>query len=120
MKKVVTPEGVLPSPNPLSPGIAAGGVVYVSGQVAPAVSGVEAQTRTVLEQIGAILQASGSDYSRVLRCGVYITDPNDFPKMNAVYKEFFPSEPPARSTLVTTLVAPEVLVEIDCIAEIAE
>ena len=118
-RKVITPSGVRASLNPLSAGIVVGQIVFVSGQVAPDVQGVEAQTRAVLEKLGAVLRAAGSDYPSVARCGVYLTDMADFPKMNAVYREFFPTEPPARSTIGCALAQPDILVEIDCVAAVS-
>ena len=64
-RKVVTPAGVAPNPNPVSPAVAVGDLVFVSGQTARDQDGVEAQTRAVLEKIGVILGAGGSDYSKV-------------------------------------------------------
>ena len=118
-RKVVTPAGVAPNPNPVSPGIVVGDFVFVSGQTARDQQGVEAQTRAVLEKLGAILKAAGSDYAKVARCGVYLKDVGDFQKMNAVYREFFPTEFPARSTIGAPLAHPDVLVEIDCVATVS-
>ena len=115
-RKVVTVAGVPANPNPVSPGVVAGGFVFVSGQTAREQEGVEAQTRMVLEKVGAILRAAGSDYAKVARCGVYLKDVGDFQKMNGVYREFFPTDPPARSTIGAPLAHPDVLVEIDCVA----
>ena len=117
-RTAVTPAGVAPNPNPVSPGIVAGGFVFVSGQTARDQDGVEAQTRAVLEKLGAILRAAGSDYARVARCGVYLKDVGDFQNMNAVYREF-PTDPPARSTIGAPLAHPDVLVEIDCVATVS-
>ncbi len=118
-RKVVTPAGVAPNPNPVSPAIVVGDLVFVSGQTARDQQGVEAQTRAVLEKLGAILRAAGSDYTKVARCGVYLKDVGDFQKMNAVYREFFPTEFPARSTIGAPLAHPDVLVEIDCVATVS-
>ena len=118
-RKVVTPAGVAANPNPVSPGIVVGDLVFVSGQTARDRDGVEAQTRSVLEKLGAILKAAGSDYAKVARCGVYLKDVGDFQKMNAVYREFFPTDPPARSTIGAPLAHPDVLVEIDCVATVS-
>ena len=118
-RTVVTPAGVAPNPNPLSPAIVVGDLVFVSGQTAREGDGVEAQTRAVLEKLGAILKAAGSDYAKVARCGVYLKDVGDFQKMNAVYREFFPADPPARSTIGAPLAHPDVLVEIDCVATVS-
>src|SRR5688572_3478681 len=70
-RKVVTVAGVPANPNPVSPAVAVGGFLFVSGQTAREQQGVEAQTRAVLEKIGAILRAGGSDYAKVARCNVY-------------------------------------------------
>lgn len=117
-RKVVTPSGMTPSPNPLSAGIASGQLVFVSGQTAGGIDGIEAQTRSVLERLGAVLKAAGTDYAYVLRCGIYLKEPSSFGQMNAIYREYFPSEPPARTTIFCALADPKMLVEIDCIAEV--
>jgi 2-iminobutanoate/2-iminopropanoate deaminase len=113
----VTPQGAA-SKSPLSPGVRWGNVLYVSGQTAPEAVGLEAQTRAVLEKLGAILRAGGSDYANVLRCGVYLSDIRMFEGMNAVYRGFFSSAPPARSTIECKLADPRILVEVDCVAAI--
>jgi reactive intermediate/imine deaminase len=117
-RKVIVPAGVTPSPNPLSAGIVSGNLLFVSGQTAANVDGIEAQTRAVLQRMGAVLAAAGTDHAHVLRCKIYLKDMSDFAKMNAVYREFFPSEPPARSTIGCVLADPRILVEIDAIAEV--
>ena len=116
-RTIVTPQGAA-SKSPLSPGVRWGNVLYVSGQTAPEAVGLEAQTRAVLEKLGAILRAGGSDYANVLRCGVYLSDIRMFEKMNAVYREFFSSAPPARSTIECKMADPGILVEVDCVAAI--
>lgn len=115
-RMIVTPNGVDAPKSPLSHGVRWDNTLFVSGQTAPEVAGVEAQTRAVLEKIGAILRAGGTDYANVLRCGVYLSDIRTFDAMNAVYREFFASGPPARSTIECKMASPAVLVEIDCIA----
>lgn len=117
-RKVIIPAGVAPSPNPLSAAIASGHLVFVSGQIGAGAQGIEAQTRSALERMAAVLKAAGTDLGHVLRCTIYITDRSNFATMNRVYKEFFPSDPPARSTIVTGLVSVDYLVEIECIAEV--
>jgi aminoacrylate peracid reductase len=117
-RKVIAPVGLPPSKSPLSPGIATGGYVFVSGQTAAECEGIEAQTRRVLEKMGEVLREAGSDFAHVARCGVYIKDMSTFAQMNAVYREFFPADPPARSTIKCDLAVPEVLVEIDCVASV--
>ncbi|HUG06146.1 MAG: RidA family protein [Chloroflexota bacterium] len=117
-RKVISPSGMTPSPSPLSAGIVSGNLLFVSGQTAATVEGIEAQTRAVLQRVGAVLEAAGTDHAHVLRCNVYLKDISDFARMNAVYREFFPSDPPARSTISCALADPRILVEIDAVAEV--
>lgn len=117
-RKVIAPPNVARSASPVSPAVQLGNLVFLSGQTAGDVSGVDAQTRAILEKIGAILRVAGSDYSGVLRCGVYLADIRTFEQMNAVYREFFPRDHPARTTVECKMASPSVLVEIDCIASV--
>ena len=102
----VQAEG-LPTPiGPYSPGVVFERLVIVSGQGAtdPATGelagpDVETQTRQVFRNMQAILEAGGSDLSRVLRCGVFLVDLRDFAKMNRVYAEVFGEHRPARTTV---------------------
>ncbi|UCC26718.1 MAG: RidA family protein [Gemmatimonadales bacterium] len=115
----------LPAPvGPYSPGMIFDRLILVSGQGAtdPATGrlagpDVESQTRQVFRNMEAILQAAGSDLSRVLRCGVFLTDMRDFEAMNRVYAEVFGEHRPARTTVcVSTLPDKGLRVEIDCMA----
>lgn len=119
MSRKVINSSSSPSSNPLSPAVVVGELVFVSGQTAPEANGVEAQTRAVLEKVGSVLRAAGSDYAKVARCGVYLRDIADFPKMNAIYREFFPTDFPARSTIGCPLAHPDILVEVDCVATLS-
>jgi len=119
----VTAAG-LPAPvGPYSPGIAAGNLVFVSGQAGrhPATgqiaADVEAQTEQTLRNIAAILEAAGSSLSHVIRCGVFLIDIGDFQKMNGVYARMFGDHRPARTTVqAAALPEPALLVEIDAVA----
>jgi len=117
----------LPSPvGPYSPGMVLGNLVFVSGQAGrdPATGrlagpGVEAQTEQVLNNIAAILEAAGSGLSYVLRCGVFLVDITEFPRMNEVYARMFGAHRPARTTVeVAGLPGEGLRVEIDAIAYI--
>ena len=78
---------------------------------------VESKRHQVFRNMQAILEAAGSDLSRVLRCGVFLVDLRDFEKMNRVYAEVFGEHRPARTTVqVTSLPDPGLRVEIDAIA----
>lgn len=107
--------------GPYRAAVAAGGFVYVSGTVARDASGaiggdVAAQTRRVLERIGAILADHGIALDRVVAVAVYLRSPSDFQAMNDAYRAFWPHEPPTRTTVVAALVEPDALVEMSAIA----
>ena len=115
----------LPKPaGPYSPGMGFERLVFVSGQGAtdPATGqlagpDVETQTEQVFRNLQAILRAAGSDLPYVLRCGVFLLDIAEFPKMNAVYARMFGDHRPARTTIqAAALPGPGLRVEIDCIA----
>ena len=115
----------LPSPvGPYVPGMRVGNLIFVSGQAGrnPAtgqVAGldVESQTEQCLRNIDAILRAAGSSLQHVVRCGVFLVDIREFPKMNAVYARTFGSHRPTRTTVeVSALPGEGLRVEIDAIA----
>jgi 2-iminobutanoate/2-iminopropanoate deaminase len=125
MNKTVIATADAPSAiGPYSQAIRAGGLVFVSGQIAidPATGkliddpGVKAQTKRVLENMLAILRAAGGSAENVVRTTVFLKSMNDFAEMNSVYAEFFQSAPPARSTVEAARLPRDVSVEIDCIA----
>ena len=95
---------------PFAKAIRAGDFVFVSGQMATDASGriveggIEAQTRQVFENIKAILAEAGCTLADVVKCTCWIDDARDFGRFNATYAEFFPTDPPARSTTVCKLV----------------
>ena len=109
--------------GPYSPGTGFERLVFVSGQsgrnpgtglTAPT---VEEQTEQTLRNIETILKAAGTDLQHVLRCGVFLMDMAEFPKMNAVYERMFAGHKPARTTVqVSGLPGENLRVEIDCIA----
>jgi 2-iminobutanoate/2-iminopropanoate deaminase len=108
---------------PYSQAIRHGDLVYVAGQVAldPAtgrvVEGdVRAQTRQVLENIAAILRAAGTSLAHAVECVCFLRDAGDFTAFNEAYREFFPADPPARTTVQAVLARPDLLVEIRAMA----
>jgi 2-iminobutanoate/2-iminopropanoate deaminase len=108
---------------PYSQAVAAGGLLFVSGQVPvdPAtgvlVEGdVTPQTERVLRNIAAILDAAGAGMHHVVKCTVFLTDLTDFPAMNAVYSGAFGERPPARSTLGVAALPLGARVEIEATA----
>jgi 2-iminobutanoate/2-iminopropanoate deaminase len=122
-KHVPTLPGVEPGPLPFSPIVEANGFVFLAGQVGDAPGahgavpgGIEAQTRAMLDNVGRLLRAAGLDYADVVRCTVYLRDFGDFAAMNAVYREYFPTEPPARATVGVTALAADFDIEIEVTA----
>ena len=121
--KPVTASG-LPTPvGPYSPGMIVGNLVFVSGQAGRDPSSgtlaadVETQTEQALRNVSTILQAAGSDLQHVIRCGVFLVDMTEFPKMNEVYARMFGSHRPARTTVeVSGLPGAGLRVEIDAVA----
>ena len=113
-----------PAPiGPYSQGVIAGGLLFVSGQIAidPAtnklIAGeIEEQTEQVLKNLLAILKAAKMGADNVVKTTVYLSDLADFPKMNEVYARFLGENPPARSTIQAAALPRNVKVEIDVIA----
>ena len=121
-KHVSTSEAPTPI-GPYSQGVIAGGLLFVSGQIAidPAssqlVSGdIEAQTEQVMKNLLAVLKAAKMGADNVVKTTVYLADLADFPKMNEVYARFLGKTPPARSTIQAAALPRGVKVEIDVIA----
>src|ERR1051326_3739121 len=117
----------LPAPvGPYSPAVVLGNLVFVSGQAGrdPATGrlagpDVDAQTEQVLKNIATILEAAGSSLQHVLRCGVFLVDMHEFPRMNEVSARAFGAHRPARTTVeVSGLPGDGLRVEIDAVAYI--
>jgi 2-iminobutanoate/2-iminopropanoate deaminase len=123
MKIAVSSSDAPKAIGPYSPALRAGQLLFVSGQVAlePGTGGlvagdVAAETRQVLENLGALLRAGGLDYTAVVRTTVFLTDMNDFAAMNAVYGAYFAEPYPARATVQVARLPKDARVEIDAIA----
>jgi 2-iminobutanoate/2-iminopropanoate deaminase len=122
-KRVVLTDRAPRPVGPYSQAIVANGFVFVAGQVPidPSTGkvvegGIREQTRRVLENVKAILEAADSSLDRVVKVNVYLKRAEDFAAMNEVYSQYFPKEPPARTTVVAEMVREEFLIEIDVIA----
>lgn len=109
--------------GPYSQAIAAGSMIFTSGQIPldPATGNVvagdtAAQTRQALENLRAVLLAAGCGLERVVKTTVYLKDMADFPAMNTVYGEYFGKPFPARSTVEVARLPKDVRVEIDAVA----
>jgi 2-iminobutanoate/2-iminopropanoate deaminase len=93
---------------PFSPGILAGNTLYISGHLAQdpvatprriVTGGIDAETRQIMSDIREVLKAAGMDFSDVASVNVYMTHLDEFDRFNAIYREFFPADPPARTTV---------------------
>ena len=122
-KRVITGDGVVPSTYPFSQIVEAGGLVFIAGQVGdqagtgrPVEGGIEAETRQMLDNVGRLLRVAGLDYADVVQSTVYLTEFDEFARMNAVYREFFPIDPPTRATVGVTRLASTYRVEIVVVA----
>jgi 2-iminobutanoate/2-iminopropanoate deaminase len=122
-KKIVSTEKAPKAIGPYSQAILTTNLIFTAGQVGldPATmelveGGVEAQTRQVLTNLRHVLERADSGLNFVVKTTVFLQDMNDFARMNAVYAEFFPENPPARSTVQVAGLPKGALVEIECIA----
>ena len=116
----VIPGAQARSGRPLSGAVIANGFVFVSGQTYAEGADVEAQTRGALDKIASLLAEAGADLSRAARCTVFMSDLTLTDRMNAVYRTYFPKDPPARAVVGCELGSPSVFVEIDCVATLPE
>lgn len=123
MKKEVKTDKAPQAIGPYSQGIIAGGFVYCSGQI-PIVpqtgqldtGGIEDQTRQVLINVSAVLEAAGTSLDNVVKATVFLQDMNDFASMNKIYAEFFRAPFPARAAVQVARLPRDVKVEIEAIA----
>lgn len=109
--------------GPYSQAVRANGLLFVSGQIPldPATmevvdGGIEAQTRQVLTNLRAVLEAAGSSFDQVVRTTIFLAELGDFAAVNAIYAEAFGSTRPARSTIQAARLPRDVRIEIDAIA----
>jgi len=112
--------------GPYSQAITAGSLLYCSGQIPldPATGALvqgdlAAQTRRVLDNVGAILAAAGTGFDRVVKTTVFLADMNDFAAMNEVYATYFTSPAPARSTVAAAGLPKGARIEIEVIAALS-
>ena len=122
-KKIVSTEKAPRAIGPYSQAIVVENLVFTAGQVGldPVTmelveGGVKAQTRQVLANLRHVLETADSGLNFVIKTTVFLQDMGDFAEMNAVYAEFFPENPPARSTVQVAALPKGALVEIECVA----
>lgn len=112
-----------PAIGPYSQGVLVGNMLYCSGQIAlDAATGrliegdVQEETARVLDNLGAVLNAAGMDFSHVVRCTVYLARMDDYALVNEVYARYFSETPPAREAIQVAALPRNAQVEISCVA----
>ena len=122
--KVVATEKAPAALGPYSQAQIVGNLVYTSGQIGvdPATGAVsdnvEGQAHQVFKNIAAILEAAGTDMSKVVKTTVFVKDMNDFAAVNAIYAQYFTEPFPARSCVEVARLPKDFLVECEVIAEL--
>ncbi len=122
-KEIVSTEKAPAAIGPYSQAIKANGFVFTSGVIpvdpstAKVVDGaIVEQATQVMENLKAVLAASGSSLGRAVKTTCFLSDLNDFATFNGIYAKYFDSEPPARSTVQVAKLPLGVLVEVECVA----
>lgn len=122
-RRVIRPAKFPNTGLPFSPGILVGDTLYLSGSLGrdPVTAklvpgGIEPETRQVLANLREVLRAAGMDFKDVASVTAYITSFDDFPKFNDVYREFFPTDPPARATVQVAALNAGARIELQMIA----
>jgi len=123
MKQIFTTDKAPRPKGPYSQAVLHNGLIYVSGmgpvdaQTDRIIRGtIEEETKAALENVKIILEHAGSGMKDVLKVSCFLSDMNDFERFNNVYKNYFSSEPPARTTIQAGRLPMDIKVEIDCIA----
>ena len=122
MLKKITAEKAPAAIGPYSQAIAAGNFLFASGQIPinpesgeVEAEGIEAQAEQVMKNVGAILEAAGTDYANVVKTTCFLADMADFAAFNGVYEKYF-TEKPARSCVAVKALPKNVLCEVEVIA----
>ena len=121
-KELVLPPGRDRDKINIAPGVVVGGFLYLSGS-AGAKDGklpgddIESQARQAMENLGKVLKAAGSSWDRVFKVNCFLTHASrDFAGWNKVWKEYFPKDPPARTTVGAAIAMQGALIEVELIA----
>lgn len=123
MKECITAPNGAPAAGPYSHAVAAGGLLFVSGQGPMKKDGtgvlrgtIEEETRLTLNNLKAILEDAGSSLAQVVKVNAYLADMEHFARFNAVYREFFPSDFPARTCIQAGRLPLDIQVEVEAVA----
>lgn len=122
-RKIIYTDDAPEPIGPYSQAVSINGMLFVSGQIpldpfsgAMIRDGIKEEPTQVMENLKAILHAAEMDFSNVVKCSIFLTDMQDFPKVNEVYGNYFKSNPPARETVEVSVLPKNANVEISCIA----
>ena len=126
-KQCITAEGAPPALGPYSHAVKAGNLLFLSGQGSLAADGsgiirgtIEEETHQTFSNIKTVLAAAGADLSDVVKVLVFLKDMDNFKAVNAVYAEYFPKNPPARSCIEAARLPGDMQVEIEVIAMLSD
>ncbi len=121
IKTTNAPEAI----GPYSQAVTCNNMLYSSGQIAinPSTGKIESediedQTRQVMKNIGAVLTEAGADFDSILKCVIYLTNLDDFAKVNSIYAEYFKAPYPARATVEVSKLPKAALLEIEITAQL--
>ena len=126
-KTIVKTDNAPEAIGPYSQGIIVDStrLIFTAGQIPldpktgyPVRHDIEVQTKQVIENLKGVLEAAGTGLDKVVKTTVFLKNMDDFPKMNRVYEKYFGGNPPARSAVEVSKLPKDVLIEIECIAEI--
>ena len=124
MPNTVVHSSNAPEPiGPYSQAILAGNILFISGQIAiqktsgNIVTGnIEDETTQVMINLSEVLKAAGFSFADVVKCTIFLSDMGNFPRVNAIYGQYFTENPPARETVEVSRLPKDVNVEISCVA----
>lgn len=127
MRKIIQIQGAPAPIGPYSQAVLVNDTLYVSGQIPMnpitgelVSSSIVASTKQVLDNIGALLNEAGMNYSDIVKCSIFMRDLHEFDRVNEVYAGYFETNPPARETVQVSRLPKDVQIEISCIAIKAE
>ncbi|WP_026994517.1 Rid family detoxifying hydrolase [Flectobacillus major] len=119
-KQIIFSEKAPAAIGPYSQAVLANGTLYISGQIAFALAeagaSIQDETKQVMENLKAILEAADMTFENVVKASIFVKDLNNFVAINEVYGSYFTSNPPARETVEVARLPKDVNVEISCIA----
>lgn len=125
MKKIIHTSEAPDAIGPYSQAVVHNDIVYCSGQIGlePETmefvgSDVVSQAEQVMKNLQAVLEEAGSGFEKVIKCGIYLDDMDDFATVNEIYGRYFDKQPPARETVAVKTLPKKCKVEIGCTAYI--